>query len=322
MIPEYLSVYGPLILQYFELKHSLGYLFAIEYRFRDFDRFLYEIHVTQIGLTRSICEIWSKRRPNEVESNRYKRINDIRNFSVFLNGIGYPSYVPQLNASYKTTFIPHIFTQDEIARFFEACDRLTVGKHSLSTQIYPAIFRLMYGCGLREMEALSIHCKDVDLIAKTVYIRTSKNGEERILPISESVTEVLSLYAIRYRQNADDDDLFFVRKDGDPCSPSTLYKIFRKILFAAHISHGGKGLGPRVHDFRHSFSVHTLAVMSDNNIDLYYSLPILSKYLGHKSIDATEKYVRLTADMYPGILADVNQVCAYIFPEVYDYASN
>jgi len=62
---------------------------------------------------------------------------------------------------------------------------------------------------LKRDEALSIHCKDVDLKAQTVYIRTSKNCEERILPISESVTEVLRLYAIRFRQNVEADDLFF-----------------------------------------------------------------------------------------------------------------
>jgi len=67
---------------------------------------------------------------------------------------------------------------------------------------------------------------------------------------------------------------------------------------------------------RHSFSVHTLAAMAEKGLDLYYSLPVISKYLGHTSLEATDKYVRLTAEMYPRILDKVDSICSYIFPEV------
>lgn len=55
---------------------------------------------------------------------------------------------------------------------------------------------------------------------------------------------------------------------------------------------------------------------AESGLDLYYSLPILSEYLGHQSLEATEKYVRLTSEMYPGLIHDVNSICAYAFPEV------
>ena len=58
--------------------------------------------------------------------------------------------------------------------------------------------------------------------------------------------------------------------------------------------------------------------MSSQGMDLYYSLPILSKYLGHASLEATEHYVRLTAEMYPELIEQANQLCAYVFPEVFD----
>jgi len=56
--------------------------------------------------------------------------------------------------------------------------------------------------------------------------------------------------------------------------------------------------------------------MSKKELDLYYSLPILSKYLGHKSLEATDKYIRLTAEMYPELIKEVNSLCSYVFPEV------
>ena len=68
--------------------------------------------------------------------------------------------------------------------------------------------------------------------------------------------------------------------------------------------------------FRHAFSVHSLAAMAESGLDLYYSLPILSEYLGHQSLEATDKYVSLTSDMYPELLSDINGICSYAFPEV------
>ena len=41
--------------------------------------------------------------------------------------------------------------------------------------------------------------------------------------------------------------------------------------------------------------------MVDNGVDLYVALPVLSTYLGHKTIYATEKYLRLTVNIYPYI---------------------
>ena len=52
---------------------------------------------------------------------------------------------------------------------------------------------------------------------------------------------------------------------------------------------------------RHTFSVYSFKQMIDSGLDMYVALPILSAYLGHKSIAATEKYVRLTMGIFPYI---------------------
>ena len=166
-------------------------------------------------------------------------------------------------------------------------------------------------------EALSLKCSDVDLKEHFIVIRDSKNGTDRVLPFTSSVSRALDQY-LSYRKSLNiSSDFFFVKKSGDCCTNDAVYRWFRVILFNAGIPHRGRGYGPRVHDLRHSFSVHSLTSMSDQGLDLYYSLPILSKYLGHRSLAATDKYVRLTEDMYPGILMEVDKLCAYVFPEVH-----
>jgi hypothetical protein len=54
--------------------------------------------------------------------------------------------------------------------------------------------------------------------------------------------------------------------------------------------------------------------MADAGLDLYYSLPLLSTYLGHSNLQATEGNIRLTEEMYPGIIADSNKDFSVHFP--------
>ena len=137
-----------------------------------------------------------------------------------------------------------------------------------------------------------------------------------MLPLSNTLIQVCIQYKKHFPIKQKNNDYFYMQKNHCSYSSNTIYKWFRKILWKAGIPHGGKGKGPRVHDFRHTFSVHSLVEMSKKELDLYYSLPILSKYLGHNSLEATDKYVRLTAEMYPELIKEVNSLCSYVFPKV------
>ena len=48
-------------------------------------------------------------------------------------------------------------------------------------------------------------------------------------------------------------------------------------------------------------AVYSFKQMMESGLDMYVALPILSTYLGHKTIFATEKYVRLTLQLFPYI---------------------
>jgi len=58
--------------------------------------------------------------------------------------------------------------------------------------------------------------------------------------------------------------------------------------------------------------------MHNHGIDLYCSLPVLSKYLGHNRLSSTDIYVRLTAEMYPELLTNMSKLSKLVFPEVSD----
>lgn len=189
--------------------------------------------------------------------------------------------------------------------------------------ILPALLRLLYGTGLRISEALSLKNKDVNRDDNYLIVRDSKNGKERIIPVSSSLSDVLKEY-VKYRNlmplAISGNDCFFITLSGSGCNRDHVRKWFRKILSTAGISRDDHG--PRLHDLRHTFSVHTLAMMAESGTDLYCSLPILSTYLGHQSLEATNDYVRLTSEMYPGLLKDVDLICLNVFPNTEPYATH
>lgn len=129
----------------------------------------------------------------------------------------------------------------------------------------------------------------------------------------QTLLEYLKEYANKYIY---DNEYFFETIHHTQITAATCYKKFRDILFSAGIPHGGRGKGPRLHDTRHSFAVHSLRHMINQGMDIYVSLPYLSVYLGHKSIVATENYIRLTAEAYPELAALVNKYTGHVIPEV------
>lgn len=320
---EYKSVFAQEINEYITFKKTLGYkVDSIIYNLYLFDCFAIANGITDINFTKELAEKWQETRPNESESTKYTRSMHFIQFAKHLNVLGYSCYVPAYPRNPKNAYIPYIFSHDELRKIFAACDSiaLTNGLRS-SANTVPAMFRLMYGTGIRISEAIDLKQRDIDLENHIMVIRKSKSGKERILPFSSSVADACKEYRNTANEFYNKNEYFFTQRNGEPCNRHTMYLWFRRVLWNAGFEHSGKGKGPRLHDLRHTFSVHALAKMADQGLDLYYSLPILSQYLGHESLDSTDKYVRLTEAMYPGLLKQTNSISAYVFPEV-DYDEN
>jgi len=185
----------------------------------------------------------------------------------------------------------------------------------------PAVLRLLYSTGLRVSEALSIKNADLNLEKGYILIRKTKNGSERMVPIHNSLHVVLQQY-ISYRNKmpvrnvGSPNSFFFIKSDGTYCNAQSVYRCFRKLLADCGIPYVGNHHGPRVHDLRHTFAVHSMVQMAHNNQDLYSTLPVISTCLGHKSLFATEQYVRLTGEMYPELSNQCSSINAFVYPKI------
>jgi integrase/recombinase XerD len=324
---QFWGIYAPYIMQFIDLKRSLGFKYNSEERiYSHFDRFTMELGETQIGISKELSEKWCERKNNESTSTRFHRCLCLSQLSSYLCNMGIPSYIPPLPRN-QSTFVPYIFSKPEMTAIFCAADGLRAKRRTMNSMMFimPALLRLLYSTGLRISEALELRNKDVDMTDCYMVIKDSKNGKQRMLPFSDSLSVVLKDYINHRNQlpvSNSKNDYFFTSLNGSRCSQDAVYKWFRDILKFAKIPFTGHHHGPRVHDLRHTFAVTSLARMAETGVDLYSKLPILSTYLGHQSFNATNSYVRLTAEMYPSLLKSADLVCLNVFPDLTSYEDN
>ena len=316
----YYSVFGPYILKFIELKNSLGYKYQdAGWALASFDHIAMEKDVFEIAVTKELADEYCRIRSNESDKTRYNRIQILSQFARYLSDLGFISYIPKL-PQFKSTFTPYIFSRDQMQTIFKVCDELAPSPRNHNTTVYaiPVLIRLLYRTGIRISEALYLTCNDINLHDKYLVLRNCKNGKDRMVPLSDSLAKACEEYFMYRNQfpSIRKEKWFFIKPDGSQMNQGSAYRWFRRILFFANISHGGRGHGPRLHDLRHTFSVHSLVSMSESELDLYYALPILSTYLGHQSLDATDMYVRLTAEMYPDLIKKTSKICSSVFPVI------
>ena len=314
----YESAFAAHMAGFIRYKRAQGLRYtAVPRSLRSFSRFLAKKNTDGTSIGKELVEEWCSSRLNEKKQTQTRRIIETTEFLKYLSENGVSVHFPRKTRRHQTkvSFVPYIFSQEELRQFFHACDRISIRKPSVMPAVLPVLFRLLLGCGLRISEALGLTCGDVDLENGLLTIRFSKYNKDRIVPLSNSMLTIFREYnsayhKLRKKENA----LFFIHRDGRTINTDNIYRWYRKILWSAGISHGGRGNGPRVHDFRHTFSVYSLKSMTDKGMDIYCALPVLSTYLGHASISATGKYVRLTQDMFPEIVAKSSAIAAYIIP--------
>jgi integrase len=316
----YKGIYASLLREFIDFKRHCGFKYNTEEKvFLLFDRLTIDGKEAGHGISRDLADRWSIKRDNESEAYRYRRCITLNQFSLHLNRMGMESamaYAPKP----RKNFTPHIYTRKELDGIFDVCDNLVCDcvKRDSLYMIMPALTRFLFATGVRIGEALDLKITDVNLTHNYLILRDTKNGKERLLPFAESLAVVLKQYAVhRDRLNfSAERDYFFTSARGRKCNPEQIYKVFRKILDKAKIPFKGGHYGPRVHDLRHTFAVNALAFMTENGMDIYCSLPVLSIYLGHQSLEATNQYVRLTAEQHPGLVRNLEDIFINVFPSL------
>jgi integrase len=321
---EPVGVLAYAISAFIRLKRSQGLKYIIEentlYRFSILSQ-NYEFNGKNIPQT--LVSEWFKRRPNEKPATLNSRCSCVSRFLRYAADCGHRVHIPETPKHHGENYVPYIFTEREITSFFNACDTMAPYAGSSRHEAVPVLFRLLYCCGLRASEAANLKTIDVDIDKGILSILEPKNRKDRYVPMSKTLAAVMRNFSgLMRRASSTMDGFFFIGKYNEHITRHQVYKWFRVCLRRAGIAHRGKGLGPRVHDLRHTFCVHALKSMYSKGFDIYCSLPLLSTYVGHKSIYATQYYLKLTAEMYPELLEQITNYSGRAIPELVEATDN
>jgi integrase/recombinase XerD len=319
---QFESALAPMINQLIREKRACGYKYDTPTRaLKRFDRFLCNTTIKQNELPKVIVLQWLEKQPHEQASTHQHRIILIRQLARLMLRLGCSAYVPpdRFGTQRSYVFSPHILTHKEIQKILHAVDKIKPSSFSpMRHLVMPELFRLLCGCGFRLSEVLNLHVCDVDLKQGVLIVRDGKFGKDRLVPPSVNLVKRLRIYTEQLEKNTmekrTDESFFFPSPTQTAWSITTIYTLFRKLLHQCGIPHAGRGKGPRVHDLRHTFAVHRLIQWYEEGCDLNAKLPLLVAYLGHKDFTGTQKYLHLTAELFPNLTSRMNKHFGDVIP--------
>lgn len=155
-----------------------------------------------------------------------------------------------------------------------------------------AIIEVLYGCGLRVTELITLRISDVN--AEQEYIKvTGKGNKERIIPIGETALKFIEIYLSEVRVQLNikkgNEDFIFLNRLGTRLSRITVFKVIKALADQIGLT---KSISP--HTFRHSFATHLIEGGAD--------LRAVQEMLGHSSITTTEIYTHMDRDYLKDVI--------------------
>jgi integron integrase len=195
------------------------------------------------------------------------------------------------------------------------------------------IARVLYGCGLRIGECVSLRIKDIDFDRKLITVRETKGCEDRTTLLPDCLVEDLKL-AVRNRSVRHEEDLAagmgkvympyaLARKypnqqthlnwqylfaseklSKDPRSGQIMrHHIHRSTFcrkFTAAVLRAGIGKPAHTHTMRHSFATHLLEQGTD--------IRTIQMLLGHKDISTTMIYTHVLQNGPVGVRSPLDRI--------------
>jgi len=214
----------------------------------------------------------------------------------FVSLIPLPVHSPKL----RQTFQPYVYTTDEIRRLIEAAKNAQQARAQLDSPTLRMFLVLLYGTGLRLSEALHLKRTDVNLQEGLLTIRNSKFYKTRLVPIGPQLIRLLNghIENCQVRPNPLPTSALLTYRNGRPLGACCVRRAFIRLRSKANIQGNHQSrYKPRLHDMRATFAVHRLTAWYRDGADVQKLLPLLSTYLGHTSIAATQAYLTMTPEL-------------------------
>ena len=209
---------------------------------------------------------------NDVSINAYLR--DFITTMHFLMNEGYMEHFKMKAIKVDKTHV-ETYTDDELMVLLK---KPNIKKCTFSEYQAWVMTNFLFSTGVRQRSLMNIQIKDIDFNNSVVYVNVTKNRKPLIVPINQTMLNILDEY-LRYRQYKNTTDYLFCNIFGQQLVKSTCYHA----LYNYNKNRGVETTG--IHRYRHTFAKQW--ILNGGNV------VSLSHILGHSSLDITQNYINL-----------------------------
>ena len=223
------------------------------------------------------------------ERSQARFLSALRNFFdwLYLEGVVKENPCELVDMPKLGRYFPSVLSEQEVEAIMDSVDTTDwIGVRDR------AILEVLYGCGLRVSEAVSLRISC--LYPDEGFVRVfGKGKKERLIPFCGMALEAVQRY-LEVRPlpvDSRSDDLLFLNNRGTSLSRVSMFKMVKKQALIADVR---KEMSP--HTFRHSFATHLV----ENGADLR----VVQEMLGHESITTTEIYTHVDSKVWQKTVVD------------------
>jgi integrase/recombinase XerD len=166
--------------------------------------------------------------------------------------------------------LPNVLSKAEVKAILQAHSNI---KHK-------SMLSLIYACGLRCGELLSLTPQSVDSRRNLLIIKQAKGNKDRVAPLSDKIIALLREYYSAYKPTH---YLFEGQKAGTPYDSRSLQQVLKQALAKANIQKPAT-----LHWLRHSYATHLLEAGTN--------LRYIQEILGHRNPKTTQIYTHVSND--------------------------
>jgi len=282
-----------------------------------FDRYCATEYPEATELTQEMADRWFRKRDTETNISCHARSNGVVNFINYLRKRNLTNIQkPILPRKEKCLYIPHAFTDDELQNFFHECDNIPAGpniplKIDRSRRItIPVFFRLLYSTGMRTVEARMLLTGDVNFNNGVISIRRSKGDDQHFVVMHDTMTAIMKEYDEAIEKIYPDRTYFFPSINDSHYKANWVCKTFGNLWRKNNISNS------RAYDLRHNYATENINQWLNCGFGFLDKLLILSKSMGHGSLEGTKYYYSLVPALADILRERTLQSFDEIVPEV------
>lgn len=176
--------------------------------------------------------------------------------------------------------IPRFVSEKDSLRLLEYINNYPYAQEFIKARNYAIIATFLYS-GIRRSELVNLQMVDIDVDGQSIFVRRGKGSKDRIIPMSHSLAQTLLRYMKERKKLKKTCPEFFTsfkRNQG-------LSEVGLKYITDSMRSMSGINFSP--HRLRHTFGT----LMAEGGCNIY----MLSKMMGHSSIESTLIYIAATA---------------------------